>query len=76
MIKYLVVIGVIASIYYFFIRKKSANISDSNNNKKDTLESNDMVECTSCGIYSEINDSILSSGKFYCSDECVKKGKS
>ena len=68
MIKYIVVIGVILAIYYFFIKKKPTI-----NQKTDY--SNDMVQCNSCGIYCEIDDSILSSGKYYCSDECVKKGQ-
>ena len=76
MIKYLVVIGVIAGIYYFFIKKKpilNPNSKDEKQ-KKETKESNDMIECSSCGIYCEIDEAIISSAKYYCSDECVKKG--
>ena len=76
MIKYIVVIGVILAIYYFFIKKKPTNNQYSNEKKqkKETDNSNDMVKCESCGIYCEIDDSILNSGKYYCSDECIKKG--
>ncbi len=77
MIKYLVVIGVIWAVYYFFIKKKPIKNQYSNEPKqtKEASYNNDMLKCESCGIYCEIDDSILNSGKYYCSDECVKKGK-
>lgn len=70
MLKLLLVIGVIAFIYYFFIKKPTLK-----NPKKDNvkLEANDMVECSACGIYCEFNEAILSHGKYYCSTECVEK---
>ena len=76
MIKYLVVIGVVVGIYYFFIKKKPIASPHTNEKKqkKETKESNDMVECASCGIYCEIDEAIISSGKYYCSNECVTKG--
>jgi len=69
MIKYLVVIGVIAFIYYVFIKKKPIQKSskDAKNN-----DANEMVECDKCGIYCELDDAILSNGKYYCSVECLK----
>lgn len=68
MLKYLVVIGVIAFVYYFFIKKKPIQNNSSNDNSK----ANDMIECANCGTYCEINDAILSNGKYYCSSECAK----
>lgn len=76
MLKYLLVIGVIAFVYFFFIKKKPIKESSNDNNSKQDnskLQSNDMVECSKCGIYSELDDSILSNGKYYCSKECAKE---
>ena len=67
MIKYLVVIGVIAFIYYVFIKKKPIK-----NKLKDDAQTNEMVECEKCGIYCELDEAILSGGKYYCSVECLK----
>ncbi|SMP89086.1 uncharacterized protein SAMN06313486_1116 [Epsilonproteobacteria bacterium SCGC AD-308-P11] len=72
MLKILLVIGVIAFVYYFFIKKKPLI----NSHKKDDtkLQSNDMIECSTCGVYCEFDEAILSNGKYYCSTECVEKG--
>ena len=71
MIKYLVVIGVIAFIYYVFIKKKPIQKS-ADAQKKETTKANEMVECSKCHIYCELDDAILSNGKYYCSDECLR----
>lgn len=70
MIKYIVVIGVIWAVWFFFIKKKPSNTKF---NKEKISDSSDMTKCESCGIYCETDDSILSLGKHYCSDECIKK---
>jgi len=71
-LKILLVTGVIAFIYFIFIKEKPKKSKDTNNNKT-KLSSNDMVECASCGVYSSIDDSILSNNKYYCSKECLEK---
>ena len=77
MIKWLIVVGVVGAIYFFFIKKKpavsSSNKKSDNEEKKDEVQSNDMVECSTCSVYCEIEDAILSNGKYYCSSECVDK---
>jgi len=71
MLKYLLVIGVIAFVYYFFIKKKPLKAPPSSKDAK--FESNDMVECHRCGTYCSIEETILSNGEYYCSIECVKE---
>ncbi len=39
--------------------------------KKDNLISDEMVECPSCKTFVSQKEAILSSGKFYCSKECL-----
>ena len=73
--QWIVVILLIAAVYFIFIKKKPAV----KQNKKETTEkktkaqSNDMIECAECGIYCEVDDTILSNNKYYCSQECLKK---
>lgn len=74
--QWIVVIGLIAVVYFFFIKKRpTVTRSDKHDNKqkKDETPSNDMVECSACGIYCELDDAILSNNKYYCSDECLEK---
>jgi len=73
-LKLLLIIAVIAVVYFLFIKKKPLK-----NNKykkaKEKLQSNDMVECKTCGIYAEVGDSILSGSSYYCSQECLEKAQ-
>jgi len=71
-LKVLLVIAVIAAVYFIFFKKKPLKENKNNSSQNEKLESNDMIECPTCGIYTEIGDSILSNGKYYCSDECLK----
>ncbi|MDD3060509.1 MAG: PP0621 family protein [Sulfurimonas sp.] len=67
--KLILVIGIIAAIYFVFFKKKPRVSKDT----KEELKGSDMIECASCGIYSQLDDSILSNGKYYCSKECLEK---
>lgn len=68
MVKWLLVIAVIYIVYTFFIKKKSL----APNSKTDKTKVDEMVECSKCGVFVDVNEAIVSNGKFYCSDECLK----
>jgi len=70
-LKFLLVVAVIAVVYFFFIKKKPTK--EIKHKNKEKLQSSDMVECGTCGIYAEVSDSILSGAKYYCSKECMDK---
>ena len=76
MIKWLLVIGVIAAIYYLFIKKSAPSVSKESatgtNKKKTSEDVEEMVECSRCRVYVEIEEAIISNGKYYCSKECLK----
>jgi uncharacterized protein len=72
-LKLLLVVGVIGIVYFIFIKKKPLQSNENNRSQNKEPESNDMVECATCGVYVEIGDSILSNGKYYCSNECLKE---
>ncbi|MBL1242958.1 MAG: hypothetical protein COA39_000915 [Sulfurimonas sp.] len=71
-LKVLLVIGVIGIVYFMFIKKKPS-VTQKTTNKKDDIKANDMIECSTCGVYTEVNESILSNAKYYCSQECLDK---
>jgi len=74
-LKLLLVIGVIATVYFMFIKKKrpSVKTKQTKQNRKKT-PSSEMIECETCGIYCDIDESILSGSKYYCSKDCIDKG--
>jgi len=75
MTKWLLVVGVVAAIYVFFIKKKPSVTTQQNDkkDKKETTPSNEMIQCSTCSIYCELDDALLSGSKYYCSTECLEK---
>ncbi len=71
-LKIVLVLGVIGIIYFLFIKKKPL-LKNSKLNKNTQEESNDMIECSSCGIYSQLDETIISNNKYYCSNDCMEK---
>jgi len=69
MVVKLVLLGVVLFGVYliFFKKKRESDIKKKNEEITDT-----MVECPSCGTYVSKDDAILSSGKYFCSNECLK----
>jgi uncharacterized protein len=55
-----------------FIKKKPFK-NFTQTDKKPELQSSDMVECSTCGIFAQLDDCIISNNKYYCSSECVDK---
>ncbi len=73
MLKYLLVIAVIAAIYFFFIKKSTPLTKERHDRKKQKEDEDTMVECATCGTYISTNEAIISSSTFYCSTECRDK---
>jgi len=73
-LKFLLIAAVIYVVYIMFFKAKP--LEKQTKSKRETkTEVNDMVECEVCGLYTEIQESILSNGKYYCSRECLNKAK-
>ncbi|MDF1874267.1 hypothetical protein JHD48_00805 [Sulfurimonas sp. SAG-AH-194-I05] len=71
-LKILLVLGVIGIVYFLFIKKKPS--IKKNKTKKEVQEdASDLVACTTCGTYSELNETLISANKYYCSDACMEK---
>lgn len=69
--KILALIAVIFLVYLVFFKK---NREDSIKNKGDKPEEIEdiLVECPKCGTYFSKDEGILSSGKYFCSKECLR----
>ena len=59
----------------FFKQKSVVKSNTKTKRKKRSVEADEMVECQQCGVYVEISEAILSNGKYYCSNECLKEAK-
>lgn len=75
MMQYLIIALLIAVIYFVYFREKPQKVSGTKKAKQPKEQANEMIACATCGVYSELDDSILSNGKYYCSNECLQKGK-
>lgn len=69
MFKLLFFIGIIALIYFWFFAKRKAFPSPKNTK---TMEEA-MISCDACGVYVQAKETLMSSGKHYCSRECLEK---
>lgn len=69
--KFLTFIVVIFLVYIVFFKKnREANMKDKSNKYDEITDT--LVECPKCGTYVSKDEAILSSGKYYCSKECLK----
>lgn len=70
LLKILLILGVIAAVYFLFFKKGTPLTKERQNDKTNKDEDSTMVECESCSTYITTEEAIVSSGKFYCSTEC------
>ena len=76
LIKILVFLVLLFLVYILFFKKNRE--SDIKNNKKSSQDNNTqkisdtLVECPTCKVFVSKNEAILSNGKYYCSNECLK----
>jgi uncharacterized protein len=71
MLKLLLLIGVIVGIYYVFFAKKKSLTAPKNDNSMEEA----MIPCATCSTYIQAKEALMSSGKYYCCSECMKKIK-
>jgi len=67
--KILAVLAVLFLVYILFFKKGRENVVK---DKKDDQISDEMIECKTCGTFVSKDEAILSSGKHFCSKECIK----
>lgn len=70
--KILAVLAVLFLVYMVFFKKsREGEISRKQNKKENDKVSDVMEECPTCKTFVSRKESILSSGKYYCSKECL-----
>ena len=69
MILKLLIFAVVAVVIYKFFGGKFPNIGKSDHEKQ--LDEDTLVECETCSTYVTVKESIIVSGKYYCSKECT-----
>ena len=70
--QWILVIVLIALVYFLFIKKKPLLGENQKPKKKKDKESDDMVACKTCGTYISLNEAMLQNGEYFCSNECLK----
>lgn len=73
-LKVLAIAVVLVLVYIIFFKKDREKTIDKNPKKDEKIE-DIMVECPSCGTYVSKKEAILSNGFYFCSKECLKKGR-
>ena len=71
--KLLLIVGVIAAVYFFFIKKSMPLTKERKADQKNHEDDETMVECATCSTYISINEAIQVSETYYCSTECRDK---
>lgn len=75
MIKLLVILLAIGMLAWILLRPSLKPYAKHKNEKKYQDEIEEMCECARCGVYISQKEAFLSLGKYFCSEECLKKGK-
>ncbi|WP_345989478.1 PP0621 family protein [Sulfurimonas sp. HSL1-2] len=73
LLKILLVLGVIAAVYFIFF-KKSTPVAKQPNADTASKKSDDdtMVPCEACGVFVSVKEAFIKEGKYYCSKSCME----
>lgn len=73
MILRLIMLGAVLLLIY---RSLGGSLALSSKDKqKKEIDSDELIECDSCGTYVTQKDSIKRKGRVYCSKECLNKNR-
>lgn len=68
MILKLIIFAIVGLLLYKFLGGKLPRLGRTNHEKK--LDNDTLVECSKCGTYVTMKESIIRNGKYYC-EECA-----
>lgn len=70
----IIVVIVVLSLLFLWIKssRKMSKNSDKQDKKKDTPQAlkSDMIKCDKCETYIQINDAVISNGRYICNNNC------
>jgi len=72
MLKWLLVIGVIAVIYFLFVKKRPA-VAHGTPSQTKAVDDDTLVPCENCGTFISIKEAFIKEGSYYCSKSCMEK---
>jgi uncharacterized protein len=67
MMKILVLVAVIAGVYFLFFRKPRKKPEKPPKEMEETL-----TPCEACGTYVSHDEAVIKDGRFFCSKSCAK----
>lgn len=70
LLKLLLVIGIIAAVYFLFIKKRPAVSGTDTKPRKN--DDDTLVPCEACGVFVTTKEAFIKAGKFYCSKACME----
>lgn len=70
MILKLIIFAAVALLVYKLFGGKLPTLGGKKSPQNKKIDEDTMVECSQCGTYVTINESIIRNGKYYC-DECA-----
>jgi len=70
MILKLLIFAIAGVLIYKFFGGKLPSVPKAKNKTEKKLDEDTLVECSKCGTYVTIKESIMINGKYYC-DECA-----
>lgn len=68
----IILLGIILFVVYLIFFKTIKVSNKKNKTECDDITTDTMIECPTCKTYFLKDDGILSNGKYYCSEECLK----
>ncbi len=74
MTKYLLLIGLVVAVWWFWRESQKTRTGKSRQDFKGETER--MVECAHCGVNQPVSESILASGRYYCCAGHLPAGES
>ena len=69
MILKLIAVAIVGLLIYKFFGGKLPTLGKTPREKK--LDDDTLVECEKCSTYVTVKESIIVTGKYYCSNECT-----
>jgi uncharacterized protein len=71
-IKILALLAVLFLVYILFFKKnRESSLKNARDNKYEEI-TDTLEECPKCGTFVSKEDAVLSSGKYFCSKECLR----
>jgi len=71
LLKLLLIIGVIAAVYFLFFKKSPALSGKKSAQPKS--DDDTMVPCETCGVFVTTKEAFLKERKYYCSQACMEE---